>query len=359
MAMATEKPASALQSQIFEIIVGPSEQVFFAHAAVLSKSKVLQKAIEGPWKEAQEKKIRWPDRDVDTAARFVDWLYTGDYTYPYPTVAAASESSSTTEDVLKTNTERMTIVEELHRNDRARASLFRIPHNLDACVSGEDCCEGRERKSRESNPQTPRKRVHLPATGEELRLRSNQSLHPLDPKLSLTECTKVRRLFQGLEFERWAEEELHALGELDYEGPLMAHARLYAMASHFMVDNLLILTWQRVFSLFVTMGAYRATPTVIGNLATFVHYVYTETNDPGKNRGSLRDLVTKAIARNYNKLRGEQLDELITSSLGPDSQFVLDLTAMLSQEVDKWKEWEAQLSQREETPPRKRRRYGW
>lgn len=185
---------------------------------------------------------------------------------------------------------------------------------------------------------------------------SNPSVHPLDTSISLEECTKLRKLFQGVQFERWAQDELQSLGELDYEAPLMAHARLYAMASHFMLDNLLILTWQRVFSLLVTMGPYRTTPTVIGNLITLIRYVYSETNDLGDDKGSLRDLVTKTVARHYKEIRGDQFDEFVASPLGSDRQFGLDLTAMLSQEIDKWEEWEAHL---EGSPPRKRARYTW
>ncbi|KAL8777745.1 MAG: hypothetical protein Q9194_002380 [Teloschistes cf. exilis] len=102
------------------------------------------------------------------------------------------------------------------------------------------------------------------------------------------------------------------------------------------------------------MGSDRAKPTAIGNLITLVRYAYTEANDPGKNKGSLRDLVNNTIAKNYKHMQGDQLEEFITSTLGSDRQFVLDLTAMQSRELEKWKGLEAQS---DVSPSRKRRRY--
>lgn len=50
--------------------------------------------LNGGGKEMEEGKIIWPDWTVGGAERFLEWLYTGDYGFPYPRPISATKDGS-------------------------------------------------------------------------------------------------------------------------------------------------------------------------------------------------------------------------------------------------------------------------
>lgn len=76
---------SILSSKVFTFIVGTEKQPFTVHAAALDKtSKVINVLLNGEMKEASEGRVEWPDMDVETFLRFMQWAYTGIYDVPEP-----------------------------------------------------------------------------------------------------------------------------------------------------------------------------------------------------------------------------------------------------------------------------------
>lgn len=74
-----------LGSEIFEIVAESGQKRFHVHAGILARqSGPLQSVTTGGWKESTEKTINLLDWDGDTVARFVDFLYIGDYQVPDP-----------------------------------------------------------------------------------------------------------------------------------------------------------------------------------------------------------------------------------------------------------------------------------
>ncbi|KAL8698026.1 MAG: hypothetical protein Q9201_006793 [Fulgogasparrea decipioides] len=86
---------SAFRSEMFQILVGPSAEPFYAHAGFLSKSKVLMKEVEGLWNEQQEKKIIWQHWSVRAAELLFQWLYTGVFDCPEPSKVLEQDSPTT------------------------------------------------------------------------------------------------------------------------------------------------------------------------------------------------------------------------------------------------------------------------
>lgn len=69
-----------MRSEVFKFVVGPDEKEFNVHEAALSGlSRPLEVLLEGPFKEARESRVDWPDVDESTFVRFVEWAYTGNY----------------------------------------------------------------------------------------------------------------------------------------------------------------------------------------------------------------------------------------------------------------------------------------
>ena len=70
---------SDFQSDIFTIVVGPSEKAFTAHQDTLAQSAVLNKHCSGGFQEQHTKIINLPDVDPKIFALLLEYLYRGDY----------------------------------------------------------------------------------------------------------------------------------------------------------------------------------------------------------------------------------------------------------------------------------------
>jgi len=79
-------------------ILSNDNQSFTVHSGLLgSKSTSLRALVSGDWKEGSEGEIDWStDWDSDTISLFLDWVYTGDYEAPYPTLAAGTGTNDAT-----------------------------------------------------------------------------------------------------------------------------------------------------------------------------------------------------------------------------------------------------------------------
>ncbi|KAF2847953.1 hypothetical protein T440DRAFT_369496, partial [Plenodomus tracheiphilus IPT5] len=57
--------------------IGPLRTRYHVHAALLSKhSEFFKRALNGPWKEAQNRVVKFEDVECDTFDLFIEWLYT-------------------------------------------------------------------------------------------------------------------------------------------------------------------------------------------------------------------------------------------------------------------------------------------
>lgn len=74
-------------SSIFKFVVGPHNKEYNVHGAALSiLSKPLNVLLNGHMREAQEKRVDWPDVDEKTFVRFAQWAYTEDYVTEEPDI---------------------------------------------------------------------------------------------------------------------------------------------------------------------------------------------------------------------------------------------------------------------------------
>ncbi|KAI4932816.1 hypothetical protein J4E85_003216 [Alternaria conjuncta] len=82
--MSTEKiarmkrPSEAAQDPIFAIVeVGDTKTKYHIHRSLLIEhSDYFKKALNGPWKEAQEGVVKLEDVECSTFSVFIDWVYT-------------------------------------------------------------------------------------------------------------------------------------------------------------------------------------------------------------------------------------------------------------------------------------------
>ncbi|KAL8747374.1 MAG: hypothetical protein Q9184_007608 [Pyrenodesmia sp. 2 TL-2023] len=282
-------------STIYEIDVGPSNQSFFAHANALAKSEVLKKEIEGAWKENTEKKIDWPHWKVTTVERFLEWLYTGDYTCPYPHPVPAAASSEQIE-------------------DKTTGSKRSAPQ--EDVLSFEDLewpaeCAAKKQKMSTTGP-TLKPLQDLTWSGDHCQ-----------PKLSQTE-----------EYNRWTGHQLWTVDQLDYGTTLMAHAELYIMACHYLLDELQALSWSRLKTVLISMGSPSAGSPVVSNLMNLFQYAYEETGLSLDEEEPLRMLLTTFAALHYPIFKGSGIEKWATSAKESDREFAADLMVKVMLRVD-------------------------
>lgn len=71
-----------IDSTLFEFVVTEEEKSFFLHCdAIAGLSPALRALINGGMREAQERRVVWPDVRTDTFIRFAQFAYSGDYDY--------------------------------------------------------------------------------------------------------------------------------------------------------------------------------------------------------------------------------------------------------------------------------------
>ena len=81
-----------MSSPSFTFIIGPDKKTFTLHSEMVAcQSAALHTLVHGPFKEAEERCIRWPEVDKDTFVRFTEYIYTGWYTPASPVIARETQ----------------------------------------------------------------------------------------------------------------------------------------------------------------------------------------------------------------------------------------------------------------------------
>ncbi|KAL8641493.1 MAG: hypothetical protein Q9228_001703 [Teloschistes exilis] len=289
--MASSSQKSAFASEVFQIVVGAEEKVFYAHVSLLSKSEVLRKEVEGFWKENKERKIVWAHWNPIAAENFVEWLYTEDCTgaYPSPILDAEQTSAKDEKDLSIKDTRTST-------DPVSSASPQQLPWKPYMSKLFDNLT------SQDPDPEAEKPHV-LPLT------RVQELIGPKGNR-------KSEKMSKAEEYDKWTGHMLWRPNELDYDKTLMIHAELYMMSSQYMLDELKDLTWQRLRSVLVSIGTpVRGSP-YIRNLVKVLRYAYKEsgTDSLGDDEEPLRKLVSTFIAQHFTRLKGPEIDEIFASA---------------------------------------------
>ncbi|KAL8664195.1 MAG: hypothetical protein Q9202_003273 [Teloschistes flavicans] len=286
---------SAFKSQVFAILAGSSQEVFYAHATVLAKSVVLQRLVEGQFKESNEQRIIWPYWNANAVANFLEWLYTGDYQCPYPMIIPRPmlDEKTPPEDVLNSD---CALVEEEKQDNSNR--------------DGKRSTQVPPENSSQSRPTRLRD------------LEWNGSLCPT-------------RISSEDEYSKWIGHAHYQTNELDYERNFMTHAELYAMGCQYLLDDLRALSWQRLKNALVAVGIPFVGSTLITNVTNVIHYVFQQTGDLADGKEQMRELLTTFATDHFKQMKGAPaFDELLKSPLASDREFVVDLMAKIGAKLD-------------------------
>lgn len=282
---------------------------------MLGKSDVLRMILNGGGKEMEEGKIVWPDWTVGGAARFLEWVYTGDYGFPYPRPLSETEYGS------DDNGDSFDANDELVAVD-ANDELLEVNRNKKRLYSPVS-------SNSETEDEAPAKAILSEEEGT--------TEAPLDRLQYLTwpGChTPEEKASAGKKFDEWVGRLLWSPDQLDYEATLLAHAELYVMACRYILIDLKNLSWQRLRSVLIEINDPSAGPSVMGNLVTLISYAYKETSNELGCTEPLRQLVTTYATIHCGQFRGPEVDDLMMSTELSDREFVSDFTHKATQKTE-------------------------
>ena len=267
----TDTMPSTFTGPIFEILAGSEKTRFFAHASVLEKSDKLKAVSRGEWKDSSERIILLEDWEPETVGRLLEWLYTGDYETPFP--AEASPLAAETLESLASE-------KPMPSNDVKDVLISSMPEKIGSAKGSQQA----------------------PKSFEDIEYKK------ADPKLAPSNAEA---------FALWTAtfKKANPCG-LNFEGILLAHAKLYSLADYTLLPVLQAQAFQRIKAVLSFMHYFYLRvvgpdlPTgnqpVIINIITLVRYVYANTVRLVSEEEPLRELISTFIALNYDKFKDEE-----------------------------------------------------
>ena len=278
--------------------MGASTQPFLVHAAVLSRSDVFRKFVQGSWKESAEQTIRWTEWNVASVEKFVEWLYTDDYSCPYPNLIEAQGAG----DVAK---EGQKDLSETSSGPRFRLILMGQENLHDRITEG-----------------PPVKKQKLASLKE----------------LSWNGKARPTRLTQAEESDNWPGHDLWTSEQLDYGATFSMHAELYIMGRRYMLEELSRMAWERLRAVLQKIGRPVPGSRVITNVMDLVLDTYDKIGNPDGGEEPLKELITTFVALNFTAFQCSGIEDWANSENSTARDFIADLMGKLMLRVKELEE---------------------
>ena len=256
--------------------------------------------MEGRWKDSLERRITWEEWDEDSVARFLEWLYTGDYSWPYPT---NMESQTPTKGP---NNHEGESSNGLSSGTMSKPSTEGSMPAVDGTKSGDAVFDSLTGFGLEASLNRVSKQKHPH------RSRSSQ-IRPLTPigSLNYDVPKNPSKPNQEKKFDLWNLDSARSSPQMDYETTLLAHAKLYTMANCFLLAELRNLALQQLQICLIALDHPSPDSQVVSNITTLIQYVYANTVRLKKKEEPMRKLVATYVASQFTALRGNDFMQLL------------------------------------------------
>ncbi|KAF8242917.1 hypothetical protein K440DRAFT_615217 [Wilcoxina mikolae CBS 423.85] len=273
--MAETNISALFASPPYTLLVGVTKKRYTVHSGLLSaKSDSLRALITGEWAENQSYEIDWSEWEEDTVKMFLEWLYTGTYTFPEP---EPLEEKCATEESAAMEVAYETAEPEPKTEPGSPASVLSWSPNLAPLTSTGVLYAALP------GPPSPLEELPAPATP--------------------TEISSDKR---GL---RRSHHDQH----FNYSSLLMSHAKLYVLAQYTGVMPLKAIASRRLqqeLSGFQAMSLLPTSP-IIGNIIELVQYVYANTDRLVSTEEPLRKTVNTFCAHKFLEMQGGEFRALL------------------------------------------------
>lgn len=302
----------------FRFIVGPQKKTFYAHANLVAQSSDSMNAlVNGPMKDASQKCATLEDFDGDTIVRFIEFLYTKDYTVAdpdiiqipsdmYETGESTREKESDQSEVVAESVTEPDIVFPSKKRERKKKKNKRLendPWQEDVLeVPAEPCPPPAEVFDFDEAEQPLKSKKHLAwmAFRKKAYVRDQKTwVPPPDPE-SLEDYTQV----------------------------FLCHARLYVFSNKYGIEPLAKLSLQK---LRLTLSRFILYETRIPDLVELVRYTYSHTMELDQGIDKLRGLVMDYVICNLEHFAEDRNFQEILQEAGALAK---DLVLKMIQRLD-------------------------
>jgi hypothetical protein len=261
---------SFIGSHPFRFLIGPDKKTFYVHTGLVAQhSSALGALVSGPMAEAKESCAILEDVDEGTFVRFVEYMYTNDYSVPDPVIVQTA-SNSTFENG-QDGTEETAVPDE---------PLASPIEEYDWSFSKKD------KKKNKGSKGNPWHREVAPEPSAEMPVDAPLEYPPHECKKDqlwseFTEKAYVRHR------EPWEPRQNKESSE-DYTQVFLCHARIYVFSDRYCIEPLQELARQK---LRLTLSTFILFSERVSDIVELVQYTYAHTMEHEEGIDKLRSLV--------------------------------------------------------------------
>ena len=293
--------------------------------------------------EAQTRRIVWPEWSGDIVDKFMQWLYTDDYDIPYPTEARnVAEKQETAEqdgelnelekvDPTSTNEDFPYELQEEEWGAPVEPEAVLAPPP-EAALEPQPASGSEERPIASTARKFRKKRTKDPLKTKDS-MKSKGPLTPLED-LKWKGCHAIKIKSRAEEFDSWMQGHRKQPKPLDYGATFITHATLYVIACQKDLIELKNMAWQRLRALLVAIGPPVPGWPIVADLVGLIQYTYRETGISELKKEPLRELLTSYVAIHFTSFEGPEVDNLFSSTVSDDREFVVELMSKVRQRME-------------------------
>ncbi|KAF2092510.1 hypothetical protein NA57DRAFT_82226 [Rhizodiscina lignyota] len=287
-------------SELFTFILGAERKTITVHSKAIARlAPSLDKLINGPLREAQEKVVRWDDIEVGDFVRFCQFAYAGDYTPPEPRVyiSVRQDTHKFSQDDGK---------KPVDTEIQNEADYDPVPPSAPSCLF-DDTPPPAEYEVAEESPPAGNEIWAGWNHGQSMTKKEQRRLQKLgwervsQPKTE-SKISKLRAEFRSKMFPE--SRTWNALNNLyqtvantdpkqDFTPVFVGHARLYVLGNKYGIDNLSSMALHKLHK---TLGLFDLFEARIPDVIELVRYIYENTLDSDDElRVLVMDYITSEI----------------------------------------------------------------
>ena len=310
-------------SPIFEILAGSEQKSILAHAGILSKSNTLKALVEGSWKDSIERQIKLEDWDSDTVVRLVEWLYSGNYSSPCPEKASSSG-------VIATVSEQTPA--EIHDADQVPIDTKSSLYNRVLFGNNRNSSANPFFFPSDRNPADPFSLSSIGDSSANKHFASKADRKPLQCESGTAKSP--------LDLEGWLKGCNLPSNMMNFEPPLLIHAKVYCLANYMMLPVLGHLAFEHVKMLLSHAHPITAASPAVTNIVELVKYVYANTCAPREGQEPLREALCNLVMDNAAAFRDKAGTEVIRLMM-EGGEFTADLWGKVQAKLGASSKWGA------------------
>lgn len=275
-------------------------------AFAASGSPSLKALVDGPFKESGEGVVDWSHTEADTVKRFLTYLYVCDYNAPWPTKRPSLLDDGPSLCKPSSRWEPQILKEE-HGLEVPEVELATTDEPVEefAAEPVEEVAEEVAEDLEEELKVSPDVADHVATHQAPFDPAITRPLTPIDKCIEVEQGDQEDHLAAGL-FDK----SEYPYREYCYIEPMLAHARLYALANYHLCPSLRTLALQRLVRVLDMVDCTQ--DHAVEEMNVLAKFVYDNTVPPHDGEEPMRKVISTFVALHYPRLLRRELEELFS-----------------------------------------------